>query len=195
MNLGTFLKPTALTLSPSPDIGQAPPSLIGHRLRIISPPYIIIFLRHVGCPFAEATFINARSLSRTTPDAKFVVVSHAGPVETDRWYNMLGGPGELTLVCDPARRMYATWGLGLTTLSHFVGWRSLAAVLKVYSKGIRNRSPSGSRWQMAGSFAVCASGQTVWRHIPDHAGDLPELGDAVTACTAPLSENREALVL
>jgi len=43
------------------------------------------------------------------------------------------------------------------------------------------RSPSGTRWQRAGSFAVDERGVIVWRHVPSHAGDLPDLAQALEA--------------
>jgi hypothetical protein len=48
-------------------------------------------------------------------------------------------------------------------------------------QGIRNRHPAGSRWQQAGTFAVNRDGAVIWRHIPKHAGALPDLNDAALA--------------
>jgi hypothetical protein len=52
------------------------------------------------------------------------------------------------------------------------------AAVGLARKGIRNRHPVGSRWQRAGTFAVDAGGTIVWRHLPRHAGDLPDLDAA-----------------
>jgi hypothetical protein len=85
------------------------------------------------------------------------------------------------LVIDEERLAYGAWGLGRTTVSHFMGRRSLRAIAELARRGIRNRHPVGTRWQRAGTFAVDAAGTVVWRHIPAHAGDLPDLEEAVTA--------------
>jgi hypothetical protein len=81
------------------------------------------------------------------------------------------------LVVDEDRRLYAAWGIGRTALRHFMGPRSLAAVATLARAGIRNREPDGSRWQGAGTFAV-KSATVRWRHLPGHAGDLPDLDRA-----------------
>ena len=57
----------------------------------------------------------------------------------------------------------------------------VAAVAQLARKGIRNRHPAGSRWQRAGTFAVDRNGKIAWRHIPRHAGDLPDLSAAAEA--------------
>jgi hypothetical protein len=46
---------------------------------------------------------------------------------------------------------------------------------------LRNRHPHGTRWQQAGTFAVDAERIVRWRHLPEHAGDLPDLAAAAVA--------------
>ena len=87
----------------------------------------------------------------------------------------------MQLVTDPDRRLYAAWGLGQTSLGHFLGRRSLQAVAGLAREGIRNRHPSGTRWQSAGTFALDAAHTVRWRHLPAHAGDLPDLPAALRA--------------
>ncbi len=87
----------------------------------------------------------------------------------------------MLVVSDPSRQAYAAWGLGRTSLAHFMGRRSLGAVVVQTRRGIRNRHPSGTRWQSAGTFAVGTDGLVCWRHLPEHAGDLPDLDAALEA--------------
>jgi hypothetical protein len=66
-------------------------------------------------------------------------------------------------------------------VSHFLGRRSLRQVAKLARNGIRNRHPHGTRWQSAGTFALDGEATVRWRHLPEHAGDLPDLDAAVRA--------------
>jgi alkyl-hydroperoxide reductase/thiol specific antioxidant family protein len=177
MDLRTFLRPEPVPLQPIPAIGApapATPKLIVATGR----PTIIAFLRHVGCPFAEATFHRLAPLSQAYPDVDFVAVSHATAAATASWCGTLGGAERVRIVVDTDRTLYAAWGLGLTDARHFLGARSLASVARLAANGIRNRHPSGTRWQTAGTFALDAAGIVRWRHIPAHAGDLPDLDAA-----------------
>jgi hypothetical protein len=142
---------------------------------------VIAFLRHTGCPFAEWTARELRAAAERDPDVAWVAVSHAPPEATARWADAVGALPGVTLLSDPERRSYAAWGLGRSSLAHFAGRRSLAQVAKLAREGVRNRHPHGTRWQQAGTFAVDAERGVRWRHLPDHAGDLPDLTQAVRA--------------
>jgi hypothetical protein len=87
----------------------------------------------------------------------------------------------VTVLSDPERRSYAAWGLGRSSLGHFAGRRSLAQVARLARQGVRNRHPDGTRWQQAGTFALDAERTVRWRHLPEHAGDLPDLAQAAVA--------------
>lgn len=115
------------------------------------------------------------------PEIDWVAVSHAGLEPTDRWCAAVGASHRVRLVIDEERSAYGAWGLGRSSLRHFAGARSISSVADLARKGIRNRHPAGSRWQQAGTFAVNADGEVVWRHIPKHAGALPDLNDAAAA--------------
>jgi AhpC/TSA antioxidant enzyme len=146
-------------------------------------PAVVAFLRHVGCPFADATMRELSQLADERPEIAWIAVSHARLEATDRWCAAVGASHRVRLVIDEERAAYGAWGLGRTNLRHFAGRRSLAAVADLARKGIRNRHPAGTRWQRAGTFAVDASGRIVWRHIPRHAGELPDLTAAAAAAT------------
>jgi hypothetical protein len=147
---------------------------------------VVAFLRHVGCPFAEATFKALRAEAEHADGVRFIAVSHAPRGATERWCSAAGpGAGPVELVIDESRSLYAAWGLGASSLSHFMGRRSLAAVGKLAREGIRNRHPVGTRWQKAGTFSLDDEGVVRWVHLPEHAGSLPDLAGAVAAARAP----------
>jgi alkyl-hydroperoxide reductase/thiol specific antioxidant family protein len=147
-------------------------------------PAVVGFMRHVGCPFAEATMRSMSEQAERHPQLAWIAVSHAGLEATDHWCTDVGASRHIRLVIDEGRSAYAGWGLGATSLGHFMGRRSLRAVARLAREGIRNRHPAGTRWQRAGTFAVGERGVIVWRHLPSHAGDLPDLEQAVEALGA-----------
>jgi hypothetical protein len=145
---------------------------------------VVAFLRHTGCPFAEATMRALRDASAEHPELDWVAVSHAGAEATQRWSEAVGGRGSVQVLLDPERAFYAAWGLGRSSLGHFMGRRSLKEVARLSRSGIRNRHPEGTRWQRAGTFAVDTSGIVRWRHLPAHAGELPDLEAAAAAAAS-----------
>lgn len=173
MDPRTFLPAPALAVGSPPGLGdpasELPVTLEPGR------PMVVAFLRHTGCPFAEATLRAMRDAATGGSELQWVAVSHAPADATDRWCQGLGGSGDVQVVSDPSRRSYAAWGLGQTSISHFMGRASLGAVGRLARQGIRNTHPTGTRWQSAGTFAVDREGTVRWRHLPEHAGDLPDL--------------------
>jgi len=171
-----------------PEVGRAcppfPPAEGGER------PRVIAFLRHVGCPFTEATAREMRAAAAVAPAVEWVAVTHSPPAVTMSWCARVGGCDELRLVEDESRALYASWGLGRTGVRHFLGLRSLRAVLRLRAEDeIRNTRSDGTRWQTAGTFALAADGTIRWRHVPRHAGELPDFTQALGSLKArdPLS--------
>src|SRR5262249_29058681 len=144
-------------------------------------PAVVAFLRHTGCPFAEATARMLRDAAAEHPEIDWIAVSHAPTMATARWRDAIGGVHRGRLVIDEGPLPHATWGIGRSSFTHFMGKRSLEEVAKLARQGIRNRHPDGTRWQQAGTFAIDGDGTVRWRQIPEHAGDLPNLRDARSA--------------
>jgi alkyl-hydroperoxide reductase/thiol specific antioxidant family protein len=180
VNLRTFVPPRALPTAGPPSPGDAAPELPAPGLTA-GRPAVVAFLRHTGCPFAEATAAALRHAAGRHDELDWIAVSHAPAAATERWYHAIGGSGDVRLLIDTERVSYAAWGLGRSSLGHFMGRRSLSEVGRLAKRGIRNRHPDGTRWQRSGTFALDADGMVRWHHVPAHAGDLPPLADAVAA--------------
>jgi hypothetical protein len=174
----TFVRPRPRQTAAPPEPGARVPALPGLRP---GRPAVVAFLRHVGCPFAEATVREASALAAEQPAIDFITVTHSREKPSRTWCDAFGGAAGVQIVCDPDCARYAAWGVGLSDRHHFAGSESLAALWRLLDQGIHNRWASGNRWQSAATFAVDASGVVRWRHAPRHAGDLPPLHDAVAA--------------
>lgn len=124
-----------------------------------------------------------REAARRATETQWIAISHAPPEATAAWCEAVGGADGVLVASDPSRRAYAAWGLGRTGLGHFLGRRSLAAAGRLARGGVRNRHPTGTRWQSAGTFAIDAQQIVRWRSLPAHAGELPDLDTALRAIT------------
>jgi hypothetical protein len=178
----TFVRPKPRDTAAPLEIGARVPELPGLRP---GRPAVIAFLRHVGCPFAEATVRQMAALAAGRPGIDFLAVTHSPEAPSQRWCESFGGAGGVQLIADPDRARYAAWGVGLSDRRHFAGPESLGALRRLLDEGIHNRWASGNRWQAAATFAVDPAGVLRWRHVPRHAGDLPPLGDAIAAVVGP----------
>lgn len=170
--------PSTIGLRRLPAPPVAPPLRPGARVPDVPslplPPHgrcLVAFIRHVGCPFAEAAVRQLRDWSELHPDTPVWVVSHGREDVTHRWLSCIGGAGGLHWVQDCDRHLYASWGLGESRFWHFAGPASLLGVMRLWPQGIRNRMASGTRWQRAGMFLV-DSGHIVWCHVPRSAQEL-----------------------
>jgi hypothetical protein len=174
----TFMKPKARETAVPLEVGATVPAL---PARAQGRSAVVAFLRHVGCPFAEATVRQMAALAAAQPAIDFLAVTHSREAPSRSWCDAFGGAARVELVADPERAHYAAWGVGLSDRKHFAGSDSLAALTRLLDEGIHNRWASGNRWQAAATFAVDPAGVLRWRHFPRHAGDLPALDDAVAA--------------
>ncbi|XXH02641.1 hypothetical protein Hte_009022 [Hypoxylon texense] len=77
-------------------------------------PVIVLFLRCVGCAFAQKSFLALRELAIKNQGAlACVAVSHSSREATRKWVDLLGGAWNVEVVVDEERAVYAAWGLGL----------------------------------------------------------------------------------
>ncbi|KAJ7698946.1 hypothetical protein B0H17DRAFT_1006385 [Mycena rosella] len=180
--LSSFRVPKAKATQPVPEIGSKAPS--SPHLPMPSAdgrPTVVTFLRHCGCPFAERTFRALRATAAHTPAVRFVAVSHSDRGATDRWLAALGGASPVEIVVDAARDEFARWGLGLSSLGHFLSPAGLWAAYRLgKTDGIWNRpTESGNRWQVSGSFAVDGGGTVRWGGAMRRADEVPDFEEAV----------------
>ena len=111
--------PSHLSISPIPSIGANAPST--SKLQFSNTdekPTILTFLRHCGCPFAEKAFRSLRAVAFANPSVNFVAVSHSDQSATDKWLEAVGGAGNVRIIVDCERGLFARWGLGVSGFWH-----------------------------------------------------------------------------
>ncbi|KAL2043344.1 hypothetical protein N7G274_003650 [Stereocaulon virgatum] len=180
--LSSWAFPTSLSTSPVPTIGAKAPSASNLSLPPTDgKPTLISFLRHCGCPFAEKTFISLRSTASSNPNISCIAISHSDRSSTSKWLESIGGPGNIRIIVDPERKLYAQWGLGVSSLWHVLSPWSLWSVYQLgKEEGIWNRpTESGSRWQMSGAFAVDGEGVVRWGGAAELADWIPDFREGV----------------
>jgi hypothetical protein len=169
-------KPIEQPVAPQLSVGTAAPELPGINW---SKPTFITFLRHGGCPFAEATIKAMRPWTSLYPNIQFVAVTHGEQSLINSWLAEIGGAGDVTLIHDAERTLHGNWGIGYSTRNHFLGPGTIFRALGLIFQGIRNRADTGTRWQRSAAFLVDAQGRVRWQQLPDYAYQLPSIEAAL----------------
>jgi hypothetical protein len=136
--------------------------------------------------------MRLRYLANRHPEIDFIAVSHSSQEATDKWAIEIGGEWDVNVIVDPERELYAQWGLGLSSAWHVLNPWSMYSVYQLGKKDhIWNRpTQSGTRWQIAGSFAVDKDGIVRWVRIAKSADDVPTFKEGMEA----LKENEPTKV-
>ncbi|MCA9650606.1 MAG: hypothetical protein H6712_09500 [Myxococcales bacterium] len=176
--LRSLARPSGPSPAPHLRVGDPAPVL---RDEPPAGPAVVVFLRHVGCPFAELTVQQLRRVTEEQPSIAWWLVSMGSIAATEAWLAEVGRPRGIELLSDPSLATHARWGLGADSVRHFLRPRTLLGALAAWRDGARNRDPEGSRWQQAGAFAIDEGGRLAWVHHPRSAEDLPDLRAAAAA--------------
>ncbi|GKU06145.1 tsa antioxidant enzyme protein [Fusarium langsethiae] len=108
--------PAAVSVGRVPGIGDKAPVDRTQKLRL-GKRTLVVFLRCVGCAFAQKTFINLRTMANRYGDAlTCIAVSHASEQATKKWVDLLGGAWSVRVIVDEDRALYAAWGLGTSSM-------------------------------------------------------------------------------
>ena len=194
--ISSWFSPTSIPTSQPPVISSPAPSL-PEKLDFRRPdhkPTILTFLRHCGCPFAEKTFRSLRETAQQNPHISFIAISHSDRAATDHWLEALSGPGTVEVIVDEEREIYAKWGLGVSGWWHVLDPGSILSVWKLgRSEGIWNKpTESGSRWQLAGSWAVDKDGVVRWGGVSGRADEIPDFSQAVSVLEGQQKDEMKA---
>ena len=108
-------------------------------------------------------------------------MSHSEKGHTHKWLESVGGAGDVDIIVDDQRQIYAAYGLGVSSFWHVLNPWSMSAVFKLgRGDNIWNRpTESGSRWQTAGLYGVDASGTIRYSHPSQATDDLGDFDEAL----------------
>jgi hypothetical protein len=71
-----------------PEVGQVAPPIEG--VSYTSNPHLISFVRHCGCPFAEAELISLGKVAKKYSNVYIVIVAHSKQEVVDDWFERVG---------------------------------------------------------------------------------------------------------
>ncbi|KAF7548485.1 hypothetical protein G7046_g8662 [Stylonectria norvegica] len=194
--------PPPVAVARVPGIGDKAPAdrdrkvVLGGGRRVL-----LVFLRCVGCAFAQKTFLNLRALANRHGDGlTCIAVSHSSAQATNKWIDLLGGAWSVRVVIDEDRAVYAAWGLGLGSTWYLLnpttqiqgwkekGWLGEKVAGAIQKKGIEDTRATvgdddddevttvmGNKWQAAGAFAIDGTGTVVWGGKALRADDVMDL--------------------
>ena len=204
--------PAAVAVGECPRVGDLAPIDRDRKLAVGGGrKVLVVFLRCVGCAFAQKTFLNLRAIANRYPNLSCIAVSHSSQAATQKWLDLMGGAWNVRMVIDEDRAIYAAWGLGsgsfwsvMNPNTQIQAWKetgwlgnSVATsiqrtksipVASAASSTAASEPPAdgpgpvmGNKWQEAGAFAVDGRGTVVWGAKALRADDILDLNMAVMA--------------
>jgi peroxiredoxin len=169
----------------------------GHMLSALSlrelsdkTPTLVVFLRHLGCPFCRQTLAEIVQ-QRKAIEAKgiaIVLVHQSHPLKAAKFFEKFGldEPEQIWHISDPERRLYATFELARGKLGQLLGFRELTQGFKfAILKGRFFGLPQGDSKQLGGAFLFYRR-RILKAFRSTRASDRPDCSD-VAACTIELA--------
>ncbi|OAA60384.1 Thioredoxin-like fold protein [Niveomyces insectorum RCEF 264] len=146
-------------------------------------PVLVVFLRCVGCAFAQKTFLALRTLAnRHAGQLRCVAVSHASFPATHKWIDLLGGAWNVQVLIDEDRAVYAAWGLGLGSVwtvlnpgTQIQAWKEtgwLGQSVAQYMRGRHEQVGGGDSKNDPYAVAHSAGGSGVVDAVPEGPATL-----------------------
>lgn len=123
---------------------------------------------------AEKSFRDLRSTAAS--QVQFIVVSHSNTAATQKWLSSVGGAGHVRALADSERKLYAQWGLGVSSFWHVLNpWSLLECVQHRQARGYLEQA------QTAGSFGADYQGIVRWSRKAVTANEVVDIQQAVQA--------------
>jgi hypothetical protein len=70
-------------------------------------PTVVAFLRHIGCPFAEKTFLELRKFAAKHGDKyQYLAIINGSESNTEDYIREIGGSGNVHVIPDRDREVY-----------------------------------------------------------------------------------------
>ncbi|WVQ93544.1 hypothetical protein IAU59_000619 [Kwoniella sp. CBS 9459] len=176
--------------SPLPELDSTRPSLPARAEEAIKgKPALVAFVRHCGCPFAEKEvhLLSEQVEKSQEQGLHVVIVQHSEEAETNKWFEEIGGqrlfpdPSRYTLLSDPLRELYASWGIGTLGWTGMINpsiMNNLKSLKESDGIDLRATGAGSYRWGNSGGFAVDRQGKVKWRKVAQDSSDVCDYAEA-----------------
>lgn len=143
------------TPSQTPQVGQPAPQL--DNVNYSTDPHLIAFVRHCGCPFAEAEVKSLARVQKTHPQIQVIIVAHSEQDVVNDWFDRVGKSSfssleNVKVVADPKYEVYDKFGIGQLGWGGLFSSSMITELRSLASQGIKNTSTGkgSNRWQNSG---------------------------------------------
>lgn len=142
-------------------------------------PAVLLFVRHFGCLLCRehTARVQARLAEIHAAGAEVYVIGNGAPTFIEGFREATGWTG--AVYTDPSLEVYKAAGLrrGVFTVIHP---RAAIAALGALRGGFKQGATQGDQLQQGGVVVVAPSGEVVWAHVSEYAGDNAD-PDAIVA--------------
>ncbi|KAI1379930.1 hypothetical protein F4677DRAFT_299397 [Hypoxylon crocopeplum] len=144
-------------------------------------PVIVLFMRCVGCAFAQKSFLALRELAvKNQGRLTCIAVSHSSREATRKWVDILGGAWSVEMVIDEDRAIYAAWGLGLGNVwymfnptTQIQGWKEKGWLGIKVADSLQRTGSFKQGAPLTGASARAEAGAAGVGSLPPGAGEGP----------------------
>ncbi len=145
------------------------------RDQLGSRPTLLVFLRHLGCLFAQEWLAEIQASGTSDPSFPAVLYFHLGTKEQGDSFFEPSAP-EARAVADPKRLFSKALGVPSASPIQLLDPRVWACGLRATRQGHKQGKPVGDPLVMPALFLV-EGNQITWKFIPDQMGGLPKVAD------------------
>lgn len=144
---------------------------------------LLVFLRHLGCPFTRQSVLELRELTAEDPAFPPVLFFHQSSVKRgnrffERYWPAAFDPfwPRVRAIADPKREFFRAFQVPLGTPAELFGPRVWGTKIGAWSRGHYNGLPARGLLRMPG-LCLVEGDLVLWRHRFRHAGDFPDFAD------------------
>lgn len=138
-----------------------------------SKPAVIVFVRHLGCPFCrhEAARLKADAPRFAAAGAEVVLITMSSPEDATDFRKRFDLP--FSVLSDPDQKAYHAFGVPRGGIMEMMGPRTWSVGLGATLRhGVG--TPTGDVWQLSGEYIVDTTGTIRYAHGSKHSADLPD---------------------
>jgi hypothetical protein len=138
-------------------------------------PTLLVFLRHLGCPFCREWLVELRRAVESDPTFPATVFFHLGTVQQGDAFFSAYAP-EARAISDPRQRFYKAFGVPRASKLQLLDPRVWACGIRARRGGHKATRPVGDPFVMP-ALVLVEGDRVSWRFVPSHMGGLLRVED------------------